>query len=132
MIQSYFSDPIAPADSKLVVAGMIVAAVLFIIGLLIPLVVHFWRHGSQDLKSLFKSFGSILRYLGLTELILLFLRFQGLRPFNYRGWALFAIIPFVVWLVIVIRGFRRTLPDIRTKNDLDDRYFRYLPKSKRR
>ena len=131
LVSTYFSDPVAPATSTLVVAGILASGIALIIGLLIPIICHLFRRKEKPVWMLWRSLAGVARLGGIVYLLLFFLRYQGLRPFNYRGWVFVALIPFIIWIVVIIRRHLALKPMVRFESDLQDRYHKYLPKPKR-
>lgn len=131
MIQTYFTDPIAPATSLFVTGGLIASAVIIVIGLLTPIFLHIIRRKEKPVWVLWRNFGAVARLAGLVYLILFFLRYQGLYPFNYRGWVFVALIPFVTWTIILIRRYLAIKPQLKEEAQLYNRFHKYLPQSKR-
>lgn len=131
MIQTYFSDPVAPANSDLVVAGLIASGVILALGLVMPLLLHIFRGRPKPVWSLWRSLAAVARLAGFVFLLLLFLRYQALQPFNYRAWVFIALLPFIVWVIVIIRRYRATKPAVKVEAELEDRFHKYLPQKKR-
>lgn len=124
-----FSTSIA-TDSRWVITGMIGAAVLMVIGIVVPVVlVRLQRkQGSSQWFPLIRSFARIARTAGLVWLVLFFLRYEVIAPFVARIWVYAVLIGAIAWGMWEVRAFRRRLPEYARSQVLQDRYHRYLPK----
>lgn len=125
---NYFLTSDTPFNSWGVTAGLILAAVLFFSGLILPFL------GGRFLvyRSIVPSLANLFRISGLVFALLFFLRNQGIAPFMARGWAYGGFLIFLAILGWILRGYRRVAPGSQREAVLTERYRQYLPQKKRR
>jgi hypothetical protein len=127
----YFISQSIPADSRFVIAGMILSGVLLLIGLLLPFIAS--RIKSKKFipfRSLVTPLSSLFRIMGFLWLLLFFLRYEGIPLFMVRLWVYSLLIPFGIMIVLIIRRHKKVLPSLVKEDVLKERYQKYLPKSR--
>ncbi len=130
---NYFVDPNAAVDSLFVKIGLLLSGLMLAFGLFWPFFYHrFFRNQSKtNFLYLLRYWTPVFRGAGLGWLVLFFLRYESIFPFQYRIWVYGGLIPVIVWLIILFLRFKKRKPEIIKKDILKDHYEKYLPKPKR-
>ncbi len=78
---------------------------------------------------------AVLKIVGFTlllEALVLFLRFEGIYPFESRGWATVIGLGGLVFLAWTLLRLRRVMPFVEGDTTRFEHYDRYLPKPKKK
>lgn len=128
-LSAYFISPNAPATSPLVIAGLVVSGLMLALGIVAPLLK---KKAQADWFTYVAAEAGMLRIAGLVWLLLFFLRFEGIRPFNYRAWAYVFVLPFAIWAWLIYKNEKKKEPAKAEAKVRYDHYDKYLPAAKSR
>lgn len=133
---TYFTDSNVPAMSSWFIAAVSLGAISLLVGLLAPLVLYVAKQRkakwSVRYTGIISRFAGVARTIGFLELLVLFLRYEGIFPFTNRIWMVGIGLIGLGWLSIIVRQYRAFVPVLQKQDQLQDRYHKYLPKPKRR
>ena len=121
--KEYLLDPTPPQESKLYIPLIILFSflILLAIGILFT---------KKDIRKIANKYFYAFLISGISGLIYLFSRYEGLPIFGSRFFLIVVFLILLIWMIINVIWMIRRLPNHFKTKKREEKYLKYLPKQK--
>lgn len=123
--KGYLFDPVPTSQSKMYVVLLVVFSLMIIAAILISF-------QKEEIKKIAKKFSAAFYTIGILGLVYLFSRYEGLPGLASRFFLLLILTLFVLWMTALLIWLSRVLPQHFESKKRDEKYYKYLPKAKKK